>query len=150
MLQRRARREGTAPFTEKTHLQEGLPWIAEAGFLVAAATEEIFEEDLLVLASVLSVTFSGCVSDEQFMDRFEACANALENDGWEDRLDALAANLPASARPFALRAAAAALVADSDFSLQQIPESYLRVTDALGYPDEDAQAALPEISALLV
>lgn len=145
MLQRRGRRDSATPFTEEALSREGLPWIAEAGFLVAAATEDIFEDDLMALASILSVLFSGCVSEEQVMDCLEACANSLENDGWDDRLDALAANLPISTRYLALRAAAAALIADAEFSTMSIPDSYQRIAEAVGCSTNEANAALSEV-----
>ena len=141
MLKRKERRDGSARSIDEGALREGLPWVAEASFLVAAATEEIFEEDLLVLASTLASALGGSIPEEQVMDRFEACANALENDGWEDRLDALAVNLPDTARPLALLAAAVALVSDDDSDPLHPPDAYYRVTEALGYSEEEARAA---------
>jgi hypothetical protein len=148
MLQRKARREGSSRPVDEGALLDGLPWVAEASFLVAAASEEIFEEDLLALASVLASVFDGRVPEERLMDFFEAAANALENDGWEDRLDALAVNLPPEARSLALLAAAVALILDIDHTPGHLPDSYFRVAEAVGASEAEARAAVPEALAL--
>jgi hypothetical protein len=142
MLQRRGRIVGVGEAVDAKILEVGLPWVAEAAFLVAAA-DEIFEEDMLTLAAILAAAFDDTIPEHRWMDHLEACANALENDGWEDRIDALSANLPPICRPLALRAAAVALISDHDFSPSRLPDPFLRVAEAIELPEQEARRAVP-------
>ena len=144
---RAIRQRASGGTTPKTPLGAGLigalAGVAEAGFLVAVSDGEVVDAELDMIAAVLAGALGSEVSHDQLMDLLEACANALENDGWEGRIDVIASLLDSDeARALALATAAAVLVADENLAVGSEDEAYMQIADALGFNHDEAARAI--------
>jgi len=148
MISRRNRKGGARQRSLPGVLAQSLSGVAEAGFLMAAADGEISEEELLVVAAVVAGALDGQVTEDQLMDIFEACDNALENDGWEARAEVMASHIEGDeARQLALFTAAAVLIADDSFTEGDEDEAFLQLAEALGASSDEAAGAIEEALA---
>lgn len=148
-LSQKKRKAGVGP--SPATLDQVLPslaGIAEVGFLVAAADGEVAEEELEVIAGVISGALDGQVTAAQLLEILEACDNALENDGWEERVEAATENVQADeARRLALFTAAAVLVADQRFVAGAEDAAYVEIAEALGFGTDEAASMIDEAAA---
>ena len=94
---------------------QALVGLIDAGMLMACADGEITGEELDVVASVIDSFCDGDVTSRQIRELIDLSYAALERDGYESRLDALADNLPnEELRQLALGVAAAVMLSDDD------------------------------------
>ncbi|RYE92233.1 MAG: hypothetical protein EOO75_07165 [Myxococcales bacterium] len=133
----------------KASLVESLAGVAEAGFLVAVSDGEVVDAELDMIAAVLSGALGAEVSHDHLMDLLEACANALENDGWEGRIEVIASLLDSDeARSLALATAAAVLVADENLAVGSEDEAYMQIAEALGFSQDEAARAIDHAASV--
>lgn len=133
----------------KVGLVESLAGVAEAGFLVAVSDGEVVDAELDMIAAVLAGALGSEVSHDQLMDLLEACANALENDGWEGRIEVIASLLDTpESRALALATAAAVLVADENLAVGSEDEAYMQIAEALGFNHDEAARAIDHAASV--
>jgi uncharacterized membrane protein YebE (DUF533 family) len=113
--------------------------IAEAGFLAAASDGVLTEEEMNALASVLDSLFDGEASAKQIRKIINACAEALDEEGFEGRMDGIADLLPDDdSRYAALMTVASVIMSDDDFDPDNEGEYYDDLADRIGVDEDTA------------
>lgn len=145
MIRRRQRKAGGPAGATGELIAQNLASLTAAGFLMSASHGELLEEDLPAVAAVVAGALGEQADEEQVMDIIEACDNALDNDGWEACVEAMASHLEApEARRLALFVAAAALLADEELAAGETSDGFFQLAAALGCSGDEATRALEE------
>lgn len=126
-----------------------LAGMVEAGYLMAAADGTIEEAERATVAGVITGFTKGHASAEEIEELLDACATALETDGYEARLAAVAHNLVSKElRHFGLLTAALVLVSDGEVEDDEL-ELYTDMGAELGFSEEEGVAIMDEAGDLL-
>ena len=126
-----------------------LAGMVEAGYLMAAADGTIEDAERETVAGVITGFTKGHATPEEIEELIDACAEALESDGYEARLAAVAHNLASKElRHYGLLTAALVLVSDGEVGDDEL-ELYTDMGRELGFTDEEGVAIMTEAGDLL-
>jgi len=115
-----------------------LAGLVDAGVIAACADGEIAAEELDVVADVIQGFAQGEASNRDIRELMAASAEAITEQGYEARLDALSENLfNDELKALGLHVAAAVLLSDSDYNEDE-DEVYDDIADALDIDEDTA------------
>ncbi|MCX5743287.1 MAG: hypothetical protein NT062_12405 [Proteobacteria bacterium] len=110
--------------------------ISEAAFLAAAADGEVNEDELELVAQIISDLCGGV---DGVVEVITACAEAFDEDGFEARMDGIAELLPTDgARLVALYAVSAVILGDDEYDADSEGEFYDDFAETIGCSEEVA------------
>lgn len=128
---------------------QALAGLVEAGLLMACADGHLADEEVDVVANVIDGFFDGQVTVAQIRSIMNSCLQALERDGFEARLDALAVNLQSRELcELALAAAAAVMLSDGEYVEGQEDEIYYDMAASMDVPEDRAASILDEVASM--
>jgi tellurite resistance protein len=126
-----------------------LAGMVEAGFLMAAADGTLEDAELETVAGVITGFTKGHATPEEIDELLDACAEALETDGYDARLQAVANNLVnKDLRHYGLLTAALVLVSDGEVGDDEV-DLYTDMGTALGFSEQESVAIMEEAGDLL-
>ncbi len=141
--QRKTRREQRIEAQGKA-----LVGMVDAAMIIACADGELTDDEVGVVASVIDGFFDGNVNRREIEEMLGLSLEAIERDGIDARMDAVAANLPSDElRALALGAAAAVAMADDTGDEGEEGETYYDLADALDISRDDADAIWDDIAS---
>lgn len=113
--------------------------VLEAAFLAAAADGELEESEYEVFVAVFNQLAGEEVSQRDIDKVITACAEALESDGFDARMDQIVDKLPTDeARAAALYAVAAVVLSDDDYDPDSEGSFYDDLAVKLGVDEQTA------------
>lgn len=127
---------------------KALVGMVDAAMIMACADGELTQDEVGVVASVIDGFFDGHVNRREIEEMIGLSLEAIERDGLDGRMDAVAENLPSDElRALALGAAAAVALADETGDEAEEDETYYDLADALDISREDADAIWNDIAS---
>jgi hypothetical protein len=115
-----------------------LAGLVDAGVIAACADGEIAAEELDVVSDVIQGFAQGQASSREIRELMVASAEAITEQGYEARLEALAENLfTDELKSLGLQVAAAVLLSDSDYNEDE-DEVYDDIASALDIDEDTA------------
>jgi tellurite resistance protein len=125
-----------------------LAGICEAAYLAVAADGEISDEEVDMLANVVHTMLDGQADLDQILTILEACEEAFENEGFEARMNQIAAKLPSDdARAAALIVAAGVILGDGEYDADSEGAFYDDLAELIGVPEDAAAEIWNEVAA---
>lgn len=122
--------------------------MVDAAMVMACADGELADEEHEVVAQVIDGFFNGDVTPAQIEEMMSLSLDAIERDGLEGRIEAVAQNLEsAELRELGLAAAATVMLCDSELVEGEEDEVYYQLADALEIPRRRAEAIIDEVAA---
>lgn len=113
--------------------------MVDAAMIIACADGELSQDEVNVVGEVIDGFFDGNVSRNEINEMLNLSLSALEEEGIEARMEAVAANLPTvELRELALQAAAAVALADEDGDEGEEDETFYDLASALGFSEDEA------------
>ena len=123
--------------------------LIDAGMLMACADGEITDEELDVVASVIDGFCDGNVTNRQVRELIDLSYEALERDGYDERLEALGENVQdPTIREFALQVAAYVMLCDDDVAGESDDEddTFMDIADELDISRRRAKEIFGEVA----
>lgn len=140
---RKARRE-----REARALGEALVGMVDSAMIIACADGELTSDEVGVVASVIDGFFDGQASRDEIIEMIDLSLEAIERDGLDARMDAVAQLLrDPELRALALGAAAALALADETGDEAEEDATYYDLADALDISRSDADAIWDDVAA---
>jgi len=113
--------------------------MVDAAMIIACADGELSQDEVNVVGEVIDGFFDGNVSRNEINEMLNLSLSALEEEGIEARMEAVAANLPTvELRELALQAAAAVALADEDGDEGEEDETFYDLASTLGFSEDEA------------
>lgn len=127
---------------------KALVGMVDSAMIIACADGELTQDEVDVVGSVIDGFFDGNVSRRQINEMINLSLEAIERDGLEGRMDAVAENLETDElRSLGLAAAAAVALADQDGDEDEEDETYYDLAATLGFSKDDADEIFDEVAA---
>jgi hypothetical protein len=124
---------------------DSLGGITEVAFLVASSGHDIPDTGLDELARLVARFLGNEARESEVFVQIEACREALDRDGFDERINAVLRNLPTiPLRRLALDLGAEVLLSDDAFRLEFEGELFLALGITLGFPREEVLLRLRE------
>ncbi len=141
--QRKSRRERQLEAQGKA-----LVGMVDAALIMAAADGELTRDEVTVVAQVIDGFFDGQIKVREVEEILMMSIEAIDAQGIEARIDALADNLPTpELRGLALAAAAAVALSDDTGDDEAEDETYYDIADALGISQPEADSIWADVEA---
>lgn len=121
--------------------------MVDAAMVMACADGVLAEEEYDVVAAVIDGFFDGNVTRNDIEEMMDLSLEAIERDGLEGRMEAVAENLDSQElRELALAAASAVMIADGEATEGgDEDEVFYQLADALEIPRRQADAIYTEV-----
>lgn len=114
-----------------------LAGVTEAAYLAAAADGVVTDEEYALIANLIIERCEGEVTVRAVRDILQACAEALEEEGFDARMDQIAETLPdAEAQVAALYAASDVILGDDEYDPENEGAFYDDLATRLDFSDE--------------
>lgn len=111
--------------------------ITEAAFLAAAADGEVTDAERDIVASLIVELFDGNITVRNVRSLIQEFADALENEGYDARVDITVENLPdASSQVDALYAVSGVILSDDEYDPDSEGAFYDTLAEKLGFDEE--------------
>ncbi|MFO0624757.1 MAG: hypothetical protein U0325_04005 [Polyangiales bacterium] len=111
--------------------------MTEAAYLAAAADGVVTDEEYALIANLIVERCEGNVTVRAVHDILQACAEALEEEGFEARMDQIAETLPdAEAQVAALYAASDVILGDDEYDPENEGAFYDDLAARLDFSEE--------------
>jgi len=122
---------------QRKAIVNALAGVTEAAYLAAAADGEVTDGEYNTIANLIVERCDGDVTIKQVRALIQACAEALENDGFEARMDHIASILPdAEAQVAALYAASDVILGDDEYDADSEGSFYDDLAEKLEFSEE--------------
>jgi tellurite resistance protein len=145
---RKAKKKSAIGKAREQAVQNALDGICEAAFLAAQADGEVSDEEVEMLANVVHTMLDGQADLDQILSRLEACEEAFENEGFEARMNQIAAKLPSDdARQAALIVAAGVILGDGEYDADSEGAFYEDLAELIGVPEDVATEIWNDVAA---
>jgi hypothetical protein len=143
LRERKSRRERNLELQGQT-----LVGIVDAAMVMACADGELTADEVNVVGQVIDGFFDGQASRNDVEAMISASLGAIEAEGIDARMNAIAENLQTEElRALALAAAAAVALADEEGDEDEEDETYLDLADALDISEDDAKQIMDDVAA---
>ena len=127
---------------------KALVGMVDSAMIIACADGELTQDEVNVVADVIDGFFDGNVSRNEINEMISLSLAAIEEEGLEGRMEAVAENLfNDDLRALGLSVVAASAENDQDGDEDEEDETYYELADALGFSEEDAEAIFTEVEA---
>lgn len=146
MFRVRTRRSSTERQVEAQG--RALVGMVDAAMIMACADGELADEEFEVVGQVIDGFFDGNVTRDEVVEMMELSLEAIEREGLDGRMEAVAQNLEsAELRELGLAAAATVMLSDAEIVEGEEDEVYFQLADALEIPRRRAEAIADEVAA---
>lgn len=126
-----------------------LAGLVDAGIVAACSDGELTNDELDVVADVIQGFAQGEASMRDIRELMQASLDALGEQGYDARVDALAENLfNDELRALGLSVVSAVLLSDGDYNDDE-DETFYDIADALDIDHDDADAIFNEVADAL-
>lgn len=144
----KVRRRKTAAERRVQAEAETLVGMVDAAMILACADGVLADEEFDVVAQVIDGFFGGDVTRKQIEEMMTLSLDAIDREGLDGRIAAVAHNLPgAELREIGLAAAATVVIADGELVEGEEDAVFFQLADALEIPRARAEAILDEVTA---
>lgn len=127
---------------------KALVGMVDAAMIIACADGELTDEELTVVGQVIDGFFDGNVTRNEINEMMNLSVEAIERDGIEGRMEAVAENLPTmELRSLALAAAAAVALSNEEGDEDEEDATYYALAEALDVDEDDAEKIFEEVEA---
>jgi len=122
--------------------------MVDAAMIIACADGELTQDEVNTVAEVIDGFFDGNVTRKEINEMLNLSLSAVEQEGLEARMHAVAANLPSDElRALALQAAAAVALADQEGDEGEEDATYYELASVLGFSEDDADELWDQVAA---
>ena len=113
--------------------------VTEAAYLAAAADGEVSRDEYKAVAGIIIDLFDGQIEVDEIVDLINTCEQALEEEGFDARMDAIASKLPSSeSQVAALYAVSGIILGDDEYDADSEGQFYDDLVEKLGFTEEVA------------
>lgn len=131
------KRSGSVANVRREAFVNALAGIAEAAYLAAASDGVVTEDELAIIANLIIERCEGDVTVRGVRDILQACADALEEEGFDARMDGIASTLPdADAQVAALYAVSDVILGDDEYDAENEGAFYDDLAERLEFSPE--------------
>ncbi|MCS6899268.1 MAG: hypothetical protein RMJ98_05895 [Myxococcales bacterium] len=144
---RKARKKSAIGKAREQAAINALAGICETAYLAAASDGEVSEDEVEILANVVHSMLDGQADLDRILSILETCEEVFEEEGFEARMQEIAAKLPSDeARAAALYVAAGVILGDGDYSPDSEGAFYDDLAELIGVPEDVAVAIWNEVA----